>query len=460
MPNRYSHSNVLSHFDDIGVVSLQHVISAQHALRNGDEDDEENAPDQKEANIRIGRRRHLSLQEPPAGSMDEKRPRSLQRNTKTQPRMGFEILNSYNRASTMNAMRQSSMRPTDSRKGQRLYLSDSLDSLDRGSGETQRSSSEQKTPELSSASSSLNSSVTSPDSIAPPQIKRRSQPTATLPANTSATKGHAQDVPASERIGAKVDQLRIRVGEPQRKSIPRPARVKDADISKILRQTTLSRGPPDPSDVRRKDGIEVVEDIRLSSKNTNGAIIANEEAKEVNDLDEDDIKPDFVPQRQASPPPAVGYEDTKHIEARAAEKNAPEILPENVMVGEGHLPESGLVQSKEQSQGEVPMAKPRIVSPDDPVTNSQSTQRQSRTSLAGDMSKAVHRRHSDSQDAVPPDVSRFRASHSNDRNARKKEIRDAERRVQELKALQNDNEEKPGILKKIKSSKRRLFNCM
>ncbi|KAL9624491.1 MAG: hypothetical protein Q9160_001155 [Pyrenula sp. 1 TL-2023] len=424
MPNKYSHGNVLSHLSEIGVINLPSGIAAQYPKRDGPKD-----------TVSLGmpesRGRPRTPGRDASTTSSKSRPHSLHQNMKIQQDMDAELLDSYHRAAAIY-----------SRAGRVSYSPDKKE-------ETPKSSTDEKTPELSSGDSSFDSSQSSRE-------LRNSAP---------ANRSPVEDVPASQRIAAKMDRLRKVVDEPRRK----PMRIPDAEVSRVVRRTALPRRPSDPPNVQRDSGLEVVEDTRLSSKNADGKPITLQEAEEVDELDEKDIRPDFVPQRQASPPPAAGYEDTKYIEARAADNHhETEVPPENVIVGQGHLPETGIVKAKEDS--EVPLAEPRIIP----------AERQSRgTSMPAADGNAIspnvarHKRDSKyrassapgmGDDAVPPDVGRHRSSthkssQSDARSSRKQEIKDAERRLAELKALDRD-EGRGGIFKKIRAPNLKKFGCM
>ncbi|KAL9110398.1 MAG: hypothetical protein Q9227_005129 [Pyrenula ochraceoflavens] len=175
-------------------------------------------------------------------------------------------------------------------------------------------------------------------------------------------------VPTSSRIQSKADRLKLRALSPVVES---PARsretwkdlnVTDAEVSRILRNSKPSRDLPDPPDIGRENGLEVVEDVKMSSNNTDGTKIAEQEAEEVNNLSEEETAPNVVLRRQASPPPAAGYEETRHIEPRAAEHNEPEAPVSNQIVGEGHLPETAVMAPQKQSPNPIaePMGQPHI----------------------------------------------------------------------------------------------------
>lgn len=421
MPNKYSHGNVLSHLSEIGVINLPSGIAAQYPKRDGPKD-----------TVSLGMPENRGRPRTPgrdaSTAPSKSRPHSLHQNMKIQQDMDAELLDSYHKAAAIY-----------SRAGRISYSPDKKD-------ETPKSSTDEKTPELSSGDSSFDSS----------QSSRELRNSA--PANRSSP---VEDIPASQRIAAKMDRLRKAVDEPRRK----PLRIPDAEVSRVVRQTALPRRPSDPPNVQRKAGIEVVEDTRLSSKNADGRPVADHEAEEIDELEDEDIRPDFVPQRQASPPPAAGYEDTKYIEARAADNHyEAEVPPENVVIGQGHLPETGIVQAKEDS--EVPLAQPRIVPAEKLQSHGPSTQSANEKAVPPNVarykSKTKYRGSSAPgarDDAIPPDVGRHRSntlksSQSHDRGSRKQEIKDAERRLAELKALDRD-EGRGGIFKKIKK-----FGCM
>lgn len=453
MANKYSHGNVLSHYSQIGVISLPNGIAARYSKQDGPEAYQEGVLGR--AGSRTGMRPRSSIQEAPHKLVNDTRPHSLHQDMKFRNGVDLALINSYNRASST----QSRGLVKGGTTGKHTFTTtDTQDSPDETSMGTQKSSADQKMPELTSGGSSLDSSLAIGDIG---QTHRRRQQLPTNPKKTTFQADPADEIPPSERIGAKIDRLRtVMVDGPQR-SAPRLNEVTGSEISNLLRQTVLPRGPPPPSNVRGKDGVEVVENIRLSSQNTNGTPIANQEAKEVSQLDDTDIKPDFVPQRQASPPPAAGYEDTKHIEARAAEKHEPEIAPENVLIGPGHLPESGLVRSKKNSHKETSMAEPCIVPPDKSGTLTKENKRSNITSTVNKSDNAVD---IEALDAVPPDVARFGSSVGTTElsrsRSRKKEIKETEKKLEELKALEKKREKGSGMLKKIKGPKLRRLRCI
>ena len=186
-----------------------------------------------------------------------------------------------------------------------------------------------------------------------------------------------------------------------------PPRARGSSRNRKQRPSNEEESLPSISDSVSETGIEVVDNVALSTDYENGAKIPEHEAAAITRLppQEPAVPAGSIIPRQASPPPAVGFEATKQIQAQpvlqtgsssrggdilqdtfppgSSYTNEPTFLPIANVVAPGALPESGVQRRANKSpfrgiSDSAPVGMPSIqptLPPQDSVSRSNSTVR-------------------------------------------------------------------------------------